>query len=183
MLKLFLAFNGRARHGKTLAAESIAEYLKQWDLPTVGIYDVGAFILRQAIKQGRLPEGTQRPTMTPEQLLVLIEMGRDSLYWIKEVVAAIESEAPHVALIPNVRYPIQADVVKEHGGVNICCTRYNRDGSIYICNDRPPNDPGETLMQSYTSDYYLSSRDGDAGWMKEQAIALFEYLWESKELD
>ena len=176
MPKLLIGFNGRARSGKSFAAETIDAYLRQWAFPSVGIYDIGSFILKAAIDEGRLPANTKRSTMTPEQLLVLIEMGRDSDRWMCATLKAMADSKVDVGLIPNIRYPGQAATVRAQGGFNVCCTRYNRDGSIYISSDRPANDPGETNMMSYQSDYYISAFDGEPEWMKEQAIVLVDYL-------
>lgn len=188
MGSLFLGFCGRARHGKTEATESIVKYMRQWDLPTVGVYDIGDAVRRWCIEHGRLPE-VARADMTSDQLQILINVGKekravDVNFWIGQMLQRIDYDDFDVAICPNIRYPNEVEAVRSFtGGTIIRCTRYNSDGSIYISPDRPPNDSSETCTEMILADYYLASREGEQDWMQAQAIALYEYLWEKVNRD
>lgn len=66
----------------------------------------------------------------------------DAVYW------AIEEHKPRVVLIPDVRFPNEAEMVKAMGGELIRCTRMV-NGEQYIDPTRSATHPSETALDGY----------------------------------
>lgn len=187
MKPLIIGFSGRAKHGKTDSALAIAGHVNgyTWDgniykSGAAIIYDIGDLIRRYCIAGGLLPP-VERTAMTPEQLLILINVGKekravDVNFWIGQMIAQIQLDAPEVALIPNLRYWNEAQAVHAQGGYVVRMIRLNADGSLYISPDRPPNDVSETNLEFWPADFYVTQKEGHAGLTAEFAITLYEYL-------
>lgn len=179
---LIIGFSGRARHGKTIACEAICRYAGQ-QLLAAKIYDIGDMIRRYCIETGLLPTGTLRADMTKEQLQILINVGKekravDVEYWIRQMFEAIEREHPHVALCPNLRYENEAVACRHNDGFVVRLTRLNENGSVFISDDRPPNDISETALQFWPADFYLTTKPDQLDLLVAQSVTLFEYLYE-----
>ena len=177
---IFMGFSGRARSGKTSACEAIRSYALRNSI-SVAIYDIGSMIRLHCIASGLLPENLDRKDMTREHLDVLVAMGNkmrahDENFWIKQMLAAVERDRPEIALCPNVRFATEALTIRQAGGVIVRCTRYNADGSLYISEDRNPNDVTETSLEFWPPDYYLAMKTGQAGLMDLQAVALCKFI-------
>lgn len=177
---LFIGLSGRARHGKTTCAEAIVEHCKSIGVDA-RIYDIGGMILRVCIEEGRLPVGLKRADMTREQLQVLIDVGKEKRelepnYWMGRLVRAVAGDSPAVAICPNPRLPLEAGAIRAAGGVMVRCTRLNADGSLFISEDRPPNDITETALEFWPADYYLTTKPGQDKFMAAQAVTLYKHL-------
>lgn len=180
MSTLIIGFSGRARHGKTIASEAIQHYVTGIGR-TAQIYDIGGMILRHCILNGLLPVGTVRAQMTRDQLQVLIDVGKqmretESNYWVNRLLSEIEADQPDVALCPNLRLPQEADAFRAKGGYIIRCTRLNENGSLFISEDRPPNDITETALEFWPADFYLTMKQGHPKLVEAQAICIYDYL-------
>lgn len=73
----------------------------------------------------------------------------------------IVEENPHVAIIPDMRYPNEFDWVKNHGGITIKVVRQNPDGSLYIDPSRPSDHPSETALDNHKFDYVVLAESGN----------------------
>ena len=176
---LILGFSGRARHGKTICCDVIYKHAR-----SVGylakIYDIGAMIRLVCIEEGRLPD-VARENMTREQIEVLIAVGKEKRtisenYWVERVLTQIEKEKPDIALCPNLRLPLEAVAWHAAGGYVVRCTRLNVNGSLFISEDRPPNDITETALESWPADFYLTTKPDQIEFLEATAIALYRYL-------
>lgn len=96
-------------------------------------------------------------------------------YWVDKLFASIPANTD-IALISDVRFLNEADGIKQRGGYTVNVQRLREDGSQYFSTDRPSDHPSETMLDNYNWDYYIKSKEGDAGWTAEQAITLVEYL-------
>lgn len=96
-------------------------------------------------------------------------------YWIDKLFASIPANTD-IALISDVRFPNEADGIKQRGGYTVNVQRLREDGTQYLSTDRPSDHPSEIALDKYNWDYYFKSKEGDAGWTAEQAITLVEYL-------
>lgn len=177
---LIIGFSGRARHGKTNACEAIVSRAARAGY-VAKMYDIGDMIRRHCIAWGHLPV-VARADMTKEQLQILINVGKekravDVNYWIGQMFKAIEREKPDVALCPNLRYENEAAACHEHGGHVVRLTRLNENGSVFISDDRPPNDISETALEFWPADYYLTTKPDQLDLLAEQAWTLFCYLY------
>jgi hypothetical protein len=181
--QVLIGFSGRARHGKTECTLAMKEYVQKCEYRTVGIYDVGAMILKTCITSGRLPE-VKREDMTREQIQVLIDVGKEMKhsfgqdYFAKRCVAEAREEGVAVALCPNLRLPPEALAWRDARGIMVRVTRLNADGSLFISPDRNPNDITETALQFWPADYYLTNVNNDNGaeLLKRQAVTLYKYI-------
>lgn len=176
---LILGFSGRARHGKTICCDSIYKHARSRSY-MANIYDIGGMIRRVCVEEGRLPD-ILREDMTREHLEVLIAVGKEKRsisqnYWVERVLAQIEKDQPHIALCPNLRLPLEADAWHAVGGVVVRCVRLNANGSLFISEDRPPNDITETALEFWPADFYLTTKPDQIEFLERQAVALYEYL-------
>lgn len=180
-----IGLSGRARHGKTITVDAMhSEASNNYGLKSK-IYDIGKMIIQEAIEMGRLPEGTQRETMGREQLQVLIDVGKERRtishnYWVEKVIQQVRASDVDVALCPNIRLPYEAQAVREAGGIMVRCTRLNMDGSLFISEDRPPNDITETALEFWPADYYLTTKPDQVPLLDAYGRVLFRYLWASR---
>lgn len=185
MDQILLGFSGRARHGKTECTLAIKEYAERTH-HTVGIYDVGAMILKICHESGRLPATMRREDMVKADIQVLIDVGKEMKnafgqdYFVNMVVQTALEEHRDVALCPNLRLPIEADVFRKESGIIVRVTRLNADGSLYISQDRDPNDVTETSLSFWPANYYLTNVNNPRGaeLLKRQAVALYQYIRE-----
>lgn len=178
-MTLIIGMSGRARHGKTNTGEAIRDYAIEQG-QDARIYDLGDLIRRYAIANNLLPP-IERAAMSRLQLEVMINVGKekravDINFWIHQMIAQIALDNPDVALLPNLRYQNEADAVRNAGGYVIRLTRLNQDGSMFISEDRPPNDVSETNLEFWPADFYIVTKDGHLALTCEQAITLYAYL-------
>lgn len=180
-MTLLIGFSGRAKHGKTECCEGIKQHVES-EGGTAAIYDIGDMIRRYCIETGRLPQ-IERKDMNREQLTLMIYVGRekraiDENFWIDQVFDRAAKEKPDVALCPNLRYRNEAEMFKQKGAFVVRVQRLNENGSVYISDDRPPNDPLETELEFWSADFYLTGKPGQIALVKTQALCIYEFLKE-----
>jgi hypothetical protein len=61
-------------------------------------------------------------------------------------------------MITDVRFPNEADAVKQRGGYTINVQRLREDGQPYYSSDRPADHISETALDGYNWDYYIKSK-------------------------
>lgn len=96
-------------------------------------------------------------------------------YWVDKTFASIPKNAD-VVLISDVRFPNEADAVKQWGGYTVNVQRLRGDGQPYYSSDRPTDHPSETALDNYDWDFYIKTKEGHAALTAEVAITLAEYL-------
>src|SRR6266478_704889 len=179
---LLLGFGSKARQGKDTAGEAVLNYYQQKRdlalrhglrvIPSVGLYKFAAALYQEA---------REFHGMTDKDAALLQRVGterraEDPEYWVKRCFATVAHEAPHIAIITDVRYLNEAAAIKAQGGYVIRVTRLNQDGTQYIADDRPANHPSETELDDYNFDYDIVAKTGQAAWVAQQAITLALYL-------
>jgi hypothetical protein len=96
----------------------------------------------------------------------------DNGYWYKAVIDQINDEKPEIAIIPDVRFKIEADGILQHGGYVI---RVDRD-----CKNTPFSqdlqDDSETQLDDYDRFDYTINNDGSLEDLKESVIKALEYI-------
>jgi hypothetical protein len=100
---------------------------------------------------------------------------QDTDYWVKKLFQSIPV-ITDIALISDVRFPNEAEGIKQRGGYNVNVQRLNADGSVYVSEDRPADHPSETALDNWNWDFKLIGSHGHAALLGEQAITLCEYL-------
>lgn len=182
-MKLVLGFSGKARHGKTEACTAVKRYCD--GVSTLcKVYEFSAVILDWCIAQGRLPVGSKRVDLNPGQLAVLVAAGNEGRrihrdFWVGQILEAMRSDDPEVALTPNIRFSHEVDMLHQLQGATgyvLRCTRLNENGSVYISPDRDPNDVTETSLDYFPVDFYLTAKNGHAELMARQAVTLYKYI-------
>lgn len=82
--------------------------------------------------------------------------------WVNALAKRMAAEAPTVAVITDVRFPNEAQFVKENAGYLVEVIRRNEDGSQFRDPGRDPNHPSETALDDYMGwDYTIMCKDGD----------------------
>jgi len=183
---MLISFTGRARNGKTTAAEAIAARADELHLVPV-IYDIGAFVLEHCHAEGLIPAELTREQLSAAQLEILVRVGKEKRaenprFWIERIetdykrLCGLEREPgpKFVALIPNLRYQNEAKMVRNLGGVVVKVSALNKDGSPYISKDRDPNDPSETQLLHLSSDYTITAQVGHSDLIAGIARLIFE---------
>jgi hypothetical protein len=100
---------------------------------------------------------------------------QDPDYWVNKLTEAIPGKLDMV-LITDVRFPNEAECIKNRGGYNVKIQRLGPDGSPYVAPDRPADHPSEIALNGYNFDFYITTPDGHKGLTCEMAITLAEYL-------
>lgn len=179
-MTLIIGAAGRARHGKTDFCETIRDHVIYEQGGRAALYDIGDLIRRYCISEGLLPI-VERKDMTRSQLEILINVGKEKRavnldFWIGQMIHQIRLDNLDVALIPNIRYENEAEAIHTAGGHIVRLQRRNKDGSIYISEDRPPNDISETNLEFWPADAYLTTVEGQVDLIKMQALTFYEYF-------
>lgn len=179
---IVIGVGSKAQQGKSLFCATIAEQCSRNGAKCVE-YSISGEILNHCIREGILPTDARRETVDPNVLVEAGTWGRaqSKTYWTDKLRARIDAERPAVALIPNVRFPTEQEMVKQFGGFNVRVTRLNPNGSRFISTDRSPNDDCETSLDLAVWDFEIVNHTGRGYWLRRQAIALFEYLREGAE--
>jgi len=100
---------------------------------------------------------------------------QDTDYWVKKCVDSIPANLD-IAMITDVRFPNEAEAVKQRGGYNVNIQRLREDGSIFYSSDRPVDHPSETALDGWNWDFYIKTKNPHAALVGEQAVTLAEYL-------
>jgi hypothetical protein len=177
---LLLGFCGRARGGKSTAAEAVRAHAEQQGM-RAGVYDIGAEILSYCKLEGKIGWDKTREELNKDELSTLVEVGHnkrleDMDFWLKSITRKVYQDRYEVALIPNIRMQNECDFIRKNSGYVVKVSAFNPDGSQHISNDRDPNHPLETSLLNVPADYYIAAQKGDAGIVGEQAITIFQYV-------
>jgi hypothetical protein len=120
------------------------------DAPLLQI--VGTEIFRQGKTRARTSDG--REVMHPRGL----DAAPDPDVWVRTTFSTIGEQQPLVAVISDVRFPNEAEMVKQMGGTLIKCVRRTQDGRQYIDPSRDESHPSETALDTYDNwDYEIEA--------------------------
>jgi hypothetical protein len=79
--------------------------------------------------------------------------------WTRTLYWTIAEQAPLVAIISDVRFPNEAEMVKEMGGTLIQCIRRTQSGRQYVDPSRSATHPSETALDGYKGWDYIIDTD------------------------
>lgn len=182
-LKILVGLCGRARHGKDFAANVMKKTFEEHGLRCF-LSSVSEDVLLEAKFLGLVPIGLSRAELGRKELDALVALGHDAReknedYWITRLEARIGAIVPDVALIPGIRFLNEVDWIRRSNGLVVKVRRHNVDGaSMFICQDRDPNDAMETCVDRIQADYEINAATGQESWLEAQAKALAEeILW------
>jgi len=100
---------------------------------------------------------------------------QDPDYWVKKTMSSIPANLD-IAMVTDVRFPNEAEAVKQRGGYNIQVQRLREDGTAFFSSDRPVDHPSETALDGWNWDFYIKTKQPHAALVGEQAVTLAEYL-------
>jgi hypothetical protein len=102
--------------------------------------------------------------MTVKDAELLQRMGtdvyrvKDPEVWVRSTYWTIAEQAPEIAIVSDVRFPNEAQMVKDMGGTLIKCVRREPNGQQFIDPSRSATHPSETAMDGYTGwDYEIDA--------------------------
>ena len=107
------------------------------------------------------------------------EVGRrnDPDRWIRTLYYQIKDASPRVAILPDVRFPNEAEFVQEMGGTLINVQRWNEDGTRFIAEDRDPNHPSEIALEGYDGwNYIINASSGRLDTIKTSVDTILTHL-------
>src|SRR5574343_730126 len=81
--------------------------------------------------------------------------------WLDVLYGAIQDRAPRIAIVTGVRFPNEARMIRDMGGVIIKVIRYTDDGRLFCASDRDLNHPSEAAIDAITPHGVLSGDPDD----------------------
>ncbi len=102
--------------------------------------------------------------------------------WVEALQAHLSKEVPEIAIITDVRFPNEADYIKQNAGFMVEVRRY-KDGVQFLATDRDPNHPSEIALDKYEEwDFTIDHQDGDLATLRKKSIGVFNaiHLFENK---
>lgn len=108
-----------------------------------------------------------------------LERTKDPDVWLNKVRERVAAEEPAVAVITDVRYPNEADWIKQADGVLLKIVRLAKDGSVYIDPNRPPHISEEALENYDGFDLVVKAPDGMVESLREAARLVAEGVLEA----
>lgn len=139
---LVIGFGHKARNGKDTAAGVMQDYFGK---------DARRYAFADALRAVcRVCYGMK------EKDAPLLQMVGTDLYrrvnpniWTDVLYETLKEQRPKVALISDMRFPNEAEMVKGMGGITIRCIRLNPDGRQFIDPSRSSTHPSETALDEY----------------------------------
>lgn len=146
-----IGITGRAGHGKDEIARIISNLIP--DVRRYTFSDAIATVARVNRQMGaRDPKVLQDVGMQWRHL--------DPTLWVDCVYWSIVDHKPAVAVLAGVRFPEEAQMIKDIGGRIIKVTRTNSDGTLYVKGDRDESHPAEGGLEAVKWDELIEN-DGD----------------------
>ena len=201
---LIIGFGNRARHGKDTACNAVIAAMPHFKIQTLKFADClyqevnqfletaeGAkFLMDEEVRVGEItipawvqanPDRTPQPMAPYGKHAKLLQWwgteyrrAQDNNYWVKKAMASIPRDLD-IALFSDVRFPNEADAIKQAKGYTVQVTRFNEDGSAFRDPSRDENHPSETALDYYNWDYYIRTRN-EVDYTKFQAVNLVHWL-------
>lgn len=167
---LIIGVGHKARQGKdTLATYLISNYRAEKFAFSDALYDVARVVFGMKEKDAPLLQtlGTN------------VFRHTDPDIWVKTLYYKIKDRHPAIAVIPDVRFPNEADFVKQMGGVLIKVSRLNPDGTQFVTTDRDPNHPSEIALDNYKDwDYEIAVPAGQFSYLYTKADQIITWIEE-----
>jgi len=184
MKPLLIGLAGKAEHGKS----AVSRIIKEWAEQNGGvghICELSQFILHECWENGTVPRDQARDPLNKEQNAALIAHGNfrreaDPMYWTKLTVTKMLASGANISVCPNLRFPQEAQMIRDNGGVVIRVNRLNADGSPFTSTTRDPNDITETALDRWPADFYLTNVTGHGPLLEKLTFALIEYIVDSQ---
>lgn len=100
--------------------------------------------------------------------------------WVEAIRDRIQIDIPDIAIITDVRFPNEAEFVKENNGYLVQVIRVKEDGTQFLDPGRDPNHPSETALDEYLGwDYIIRVKDGDLEALEFKALGTLSNILKS----
>lgn len=163
-----IAFGHRARHGKDSAAQLIAE-----SHPSARRYGFA-----DALKAvSRVQWGMRQKDAPLLQRVGVAYRSIDPEIWLRALYWTIAEQQPPVALITDLRFPNEFDLVREMGGFTVKVERRGADGALFVPADRDPNHESEIALAHETRwDAVITNPEGEMETFRREVLRTFTAL-------
>lgn len=173
-MTFIIGITGRARHGKTTAAEAIGSYCDETGIDSK-LYSISDEVIAYCEENDLLPHN-DRESMNGEELKILVAVGQEKVdedpdFWLSRVLEKIEIEAPSVAIIHNVRLKYEACRIQDLKGFVLRTFRLNEDNTPFYSKDRDPDVRLETESELICADDVVVSYSNKLSPFKRRVVA------------
>ena len=170
---LLVGFGNKARHGKDFVASEVHAHLPR----ETRLYSFASSLKAVARVLGmRAKDGPLLQALGTDVFRKL-----DPDIWVRVLKYQIEEEAPKCALISDVRFPNEANYIRNSGGILVKVVRLEK-GRKWVAKDRDPNHPSEIALDSYPFHYTIEAESGDLGKLGQAARDLAIVLCREMEI-
>lgn len=171
---LFLGLGHRARQGKDVAAQALVDHVpgaRRYAFSDAiavycrvchGMTTRSPWLLQQVGLEMRV---TSNPSWSDVWL--------DALYW------RIDEERPALAIITGVRFPDEASMIRQCGGMVWRIDRFTPAGKPFVATDRDPNHETETALDHFEFDAVLKNTSGEVESFKDSVITTYARHFEA----
>lgn len=158
----------KARQGKDTAANFMIDQLGSRAL-RIGFADALYAVAR--VEHGMT---TKDPKLL-QYLGTEVFRAKDPEVWVRTVYHTALDKRPDVLIIPDVRFPNEAEFVKQMGGTLVKVVRMQPDGEVYKDPSRPDTHPSESSLNDYKGwDYVFTIQDGHMDALRAAAAMVLE---------
>ena len=159
----FVGIGHRARNGK----DSLATLLSTLLGPQARVYHF-ADPLKAYCRIVCGMTGKDGPLL--QQIGTNILRAQDPDIWLRTTYWTVADDRPVYAIVPDMRFPNEADFVKQMGGVTVQVRRICEDGTQFTDPHRDPNHSSERALDGYAGwDYRFDIPDGHPECLNEAA--------------
>jgi hypothetical protein len=93
--------------------------------------------------------------------------------WVQALDNRLSTDNPEVAVITDIRFPNEAEYIKQKAGYLCEVVRLKSDGTQFVDTGRDPNHPSETALNDYPYwDFTILCKDGDLKNLKRKSIGV-----------
>lgn len=171
---LVIGFAYRAQHGKDTAARTIVQHSKGAKVyamsNAISVYCRVAYRMTKRSAPLLQDVGYRLRSERPS-------IWTDALYWL------IDEERPPVALISGVRFPDEAQMVADMGGVLVCIDRITEEGQPYIARDRDPNHSTEHALDDHVFQYRITNISGQIEAFRREVTCVYYAILATRGLE
>lgn len=148
-----IAFGHRARHGKDSAAQLVVESFP----------GARRFGFADALKAvSRVQWGMRAKDAPLLQRVGTAYRSIDQDIWLRTLYWTIAEQQPAIALITDMRFPNEFQLVRDMGGFTVKVERRGPDGRLFVPTDRDPNHESEIALAGETRwDAIITNPEGD----------------------
>lgn len=184
---ILIGLAGKAEHGKSAGSRIIKEWTERRGC-TCEIFEVSKLILDECYALGLIPDGQPRDQNNKEQNKILVDHGskqRESNpnYWTDLITAQMLASKADVTVCPNIRFPQEAQAIRNSGGYIIRMNRVNDVAhglSPFISLSRDPNHLTETAVDNWPADFIITNVTGHGGLLEGLVAAVMNYVAENQ---